>query len=62
MCPLVVQREEPCLGRLVIVWGGYGLALALLAQSLHGLPFGAALAWAVGAAAAVCLLLCWEAF
>ena len=56
MYRLTVQREEPCLGRLAIVWGGYGLAVAVLWQALQGLAFGAILAWGAAALGAICLM------
>jgi hypothetical protein len=55
---LVVQREEPCLGRLAVVWGGFGLAMALLSQALQVVPFGPVLAWGAAALGAICLIVC----
>jgi hypothetical protein len=52
----VAQEEASCLGRLVFIWGVYGLAMAALWQAAHGNRAAETLAWGIAAIAAFWLL------
>lgn len=57
----VIQKDEPCVGRLCCVWGGFGLVMAALWGVAHGTPVADAAIWAIGLVAALALLLGAEA-
>lgn len=41
------DHSGPCLGRLALVWAGYGFLVALLWRALPDDPGGGVVAWAI---------------
>jgi hypothetical protein len=51
-----IGLERPCLGRLFVMWGLYGLAMALLWRLAGGSPLVEAVVWTLAVGAGMGLL------
>jgi FtsH-binding integral membrane protein len=53
----VNQKDAPCAGKLFLVWGVFGLGMAVVWGLAHGNPLVNAAIWGLGLLAAFGLLL-----
>jgi hypothetical protein len=52
----VVRKDGHCAGKLFLVWGTFGLAMAAIWGAAHGSPVADAAIWALGLVAGLGLL------
>jgi hypothetical protein len=53
----VIPKDAHCAGKLFMVWGAFGLGMAVVWDVAHGNPVADAGVWALGLVAAFALLL-----
>jgi hypothetical protein len=53
----LIRNDAPCAGRLLLVWGTFGLGMAALWGLAHGNPRADAAIWALGLVVATAVLL-----